>query len=112
ALRHGLRPLKNKGILKIEIQQVKKKTIITIEDNGIGRRNAIGLNSVGAGMGLKAINQIIELNNLGNHSKIGNGAKNGWWKWLKFFVKYECKPEEEPGTAEEQPVSNRVYQME
>lgn len=42
----------------------------------------------------------------------GNEAKNSWWNWWNYFLKYGCKSEGETGNAEEQPVSNRIYQVE
>ena len=42
----------------------------------------------------------------------GNGAKNSWWNWRKYLVYYPRKSEEDVGSAEEQPASNRDYHEE
>lgn len=39
----------------------------------------------------------------------GNDAKNSWCFFEKFVLNYCRKAEEETGSAEEQPVSNRSY---
>jgi len=43
---------------------------------------------------------------------MGNGAKNGWWIFRKFFLIFPCKSEEEIGSAGVHPISNRIYHEE
>jgi len=39
----------------------------------------------------------------------GNDAKNSWCFFQKYLLKYGRKSEEELGSAEEQPTSNKIY---
>ncbi len=38
----------------------------------------------------------------------GNELKNGWWIWVLYCLYFRYQLEEEVGSAEEQPTSNRV----
>ena len=70
ALKHGIRPLLNGGILTIRVIDEPQLTTIEIRDNGIGRRKAKEISSDSTGIGLKTIQQIIELNNANESQKI------------------------------------------
>ena len=70
ALKHGLRTIKNGGVLHLRILNERPNVKIEITDNGIGREKAKEGNTRGTGIGLKAIQQIIELNNQKGRHKI------------------------------------------
>lgn len=42
----------------------------------------------------------------------GNDAKNSWWFFLDIVLFLGSKFEEEVGSAEEQPASNKIYLLE
>ncbi len=65
AIKHGLRNLEGKKKLNISIKQKEGKTVIVVEDNGIGRKAASKIPS-GSGKGLKLIRELIAL-----HRKTG-----------------------------------------
>jgi hypothetical protein len=61
AIKHGLRNRKGQKKLLIHLKRQAGKTIITVEDNGIGRKAAAKIPS-GSGKGLRLINDMIRLN--------------------------------------------------
>jgi len=61
ALKHGIRPKRSGGILIIRIMQKENHYKIEVEDNGIGREKAGENSENNNGIGLKTINQILEL---------------------------------------------------
>lgn len=63
ALKHGIIPLRKNGILSIYIKNVHDSVQIVIEDNGIGRKKSQDLNMDSSKIGLKALDQIIQVNN-------------------------------------------------
>lgn len=67
AIKHGLRPKKQKGKLSIDIEKSGKNQItIVIEDNGIGREEAQKLETGGTHLGLKTMAHFIkEINAIG-----------------------------------------------
>ena len=86
ALKHGLRTVKSGGKLEIKVANELENLKIEIIDNGIGRENSKKNNNGLPGIGLKTIQQIIELNNKKRKNKIsqeiidlkdGDGAPNG-----------------------------------
>jgi len=68
AVKHGLYPKKDKGLIKITIKKIEENRLeIVIDDNGIGRVEANNLNTRGTGMGLKTLDKIL---NYFNENKI------------------------------------------
>ena len=65
SVKHGLRPLNRKGELIIQIRRESesRETLISIEDNGIGRKKAGSSGTGGSGKGLDIISQLIRLHN-------------------------------------------------
>lgn len=61
AIKHGLVPKKEGGMLKIRASLVAKKLQIEIEDNGIGRDQAKLLDTGGTGKGLGIVDNILHL---------------------------------------------------
>ena len=61
AVKHGLRHLKKEGHLRIDVFEEKRKCIIKIDDNGVGREKAKALSEFSTGKGLKILNQILDL---------------------------------------------------
>ncbi len=70
ALKHWLRTTGKGGILQVKILNELPNIKIEITDNGVGRKKAKENKSGGTGIGLKAIRQIIELNNQKGAHKI------------------------------------------
>ncbi len=70
ALKHGIRPKRTGGMLFIRLTHEQNRMRIEIEDNGIGRKKALQNANNGTGIGLKTINQIIELSSHRNKLKI------------------------------------------
>jgi hypothetical protein len=61
AVKHGLKHLKENGLLKIEFEQTKNDLKITISDNGIGREKARQYSLMSTGKGLEILNQNLKL---------------------------------------------------
>jgi len=61
AIKHGLRTRTGQKKLGVQIKRHAGKTVITVEDNGIGRKAAAKIPS-GTGKGLKLIHDMIRLN--------------------------------------------------
>jgi LytS/YehU family sensor histidine kinase len=57
AVKHGLSPLKTKGILSIVVEQFANTLIIEINDNGVGREYAIKNPVKSTGKGLEMMNE-------------------------------------------------------
>ncbi len=70
ALKHGIRPLVKDGLLSVIVSKELSGLEIEIVDNGIGRKESKQNYSESNGVGLKAIKQIIELNNQNSKHKI------------------------------------------
>lgn len=70
ALKHGLRTVKNGGVLELRVKNEFENIKIEIIDNGIGREESKKNNHGLPGIGLKTIHQIIELNNKKQKNKI------------------------------------------
>ena len=60
AVKHGIRPLKENGLVKIEVGHSENSTIISIEDNGVGRNTSI-TKTENTGKGLGIVQQILDL---------------------------------------------------
>jgi ligand-binding sensor domain-containing protein len=70
AIKHGLENKKGQGIMDISIRNLEEGVEVTVRDNGIGRVAAAGMQTQGAGTGLKNIAGIVEAINRANREKI------------------------------------------
>ncbi len=70
ALKHGIRPSNKRGMLKVIVKYEVDSVLIEVEDNGVGRSKSKKLKTQGQGIGLKAIKEIIEINNINSKHKI------------------------------------------
>ena len=70
AMKHGLEPLKNGGLLKIIIKREQKNINITVEDNGVGVKVAKKNAKFGTQSGMKIMNEIYEIHNENSLLKI------------------------------------------
>ncbi len=61
SIKHGIKPLKKQGYISINFKKEDKNTVILIQDNGIGRKQAKGKGISSTGQGLKIIDEMIEL---------------------------------------------------
>ncbi len=61
AIKHGIRHLKEEGIIRISVAKNSHHCEITIEDNGIGRENAANLSKESTGQGLRIMDEILQL---------------------------------------------------
>lgn len=70
ALKHGLRHYQCVGKVDVAIKKSGEYTMITVEDNGIGRTKAKELGTSGTGSGLKILAEQIEILNHFNLKKV------------------------------------------
>lgn len=70
AVKHGLRHKTSGGKIIIEVKQQNDMIILTVEDNGIGRKKAKQMGTSGTGRGLKIILEQIEIHNQFNVNKM------------------------------------------
>ena len=63
ALKHGLSPKPEGGRISVRIYTQNSFTVLSVEDNGVGREKAKMLKTNGSGEGLKIIQQQIDLLN-------------------------------------------------
>jgi sensor histidine kinase YesM len=70
AVKHGLVPKPGKGILTVRIREENDYLYITIDDNGIGRHEALKINAGSTGKGIEIMNEFITLSNSYNEQKI------------------------------------------
>ena len=70
AIRHGLVNKVGKGILIVDIQNHPDGLLLTILDNGIGRKRAAELGTNGNGQGLKLIQAQMDFYNQNNQTKM------------------------------------------
>jgi hypothetical protein len=61
AIKHGLRPKPGGGKVEVRVEQRGAELVMSVEDNGIGRRRAVELRTGGHGEGLKIAQQQLEL---------------------------------------------------
>ncbi len=61
AIKHGIKPLKRHGYLSIDFKEDNQLLTISIQDNGIGRKEAEGKSMNDTGKGLIIIEEMIEL---------------------------------------------------
>ncbi len=70
SIKHGIENKFTPGNVDITIEKKDGGTLISILDNGIGRKAAAELKTYGGGLGLKNINELVDAINKGNSSKI------------------------------------------
>lgn len=70
AIKHGLRHKKGKGMILISASASNDAILLSIEDNGIGRKNAVLMGTSGTGTGLKILREQLEIHNKVNIRKI------------------------------------------
>lgn len=70
AVKHGLRPKGEGGVLQISIQTEEDYLVLSIRDNGIGRAAASKLMSQSTGKGMKILEQLFETYNKHNPKPI------------------------------------------
>jgi len=70
AIKHGLMHKNSKGKLNVEIGQENGRLIISVEDNGVGRKKAAELSKRSTKKGMQIINQIFQLYNKLTTNKI------------------------------------------
>jgi two-component sensor histidine kinase len=71
AIKHGLLPSTNNGVLRINAQRVDDYLKLSIEDNGIGREKSFG-KSTSTGKGLKLIGEFYDILNQMNKRRISH----------------------------------------
>jgi LytS/YehU family sensor histidine kinase len=76
AVKHGLKHKEKNGLLTIAISEKDKNLIITIEDNGIGRKRAKEMKTFGTGKGLNIMNNIFLLYNKLHKVKISQSISD------------------------------------
>ena len=70
AIKHGLKPINDGGLLLIRINNEGGNILLEIEDNGVGRRESHGKGDKGTGKGMSMIDQTIRIINKFNQKKI------------------------------------------
>lgn len=70
AIKHGISPKPEGGHVSVIITNHGDDTVVTVEDDGIGRRKAKQLNKHATRMGLRILNEQIQLFNKTNKAKI------------------------------------------
>ncbi len=70
AVKYGLEPLKEGGLLQVSTEKINNKIVIIVEDNGIGIKAAKKLFYKGTGSGIKIMNEIYRIHNLQKKNKI------------------------------------------
>ena len=70
AIKHGISPKPEGGHVCVIIVNHDGETVVVVEDNGIGRRKARQLNKNATRMGLRILNEQIQLYNKTNKSRI------------------------------------------
>lgn len=100
ALKHGLLPRKEGGLLEISVEKGRDYLVITVRDNGIGRHAAAHRRSESTGKGMKIIDQLFETYNKHNRTPLrqeitdlrdANGQPSG--TLVKIFVPLEFNAE-------------------
>ncbi len=76
AIKHGISPKPEGGHIDVIITNYEDTTVVTVEDNGIGRRKAAQLNKGTTKMGLRILNEQIQLYNKSNKHHIRHHARN------------------------------------
>lgn len=76
AIKHGLSPKPEGGHVDVIITRYNDDTVVTVEDNGIGRRKAAQLSQNSTKMGLRILSEQIQLWNKGNRHRIRQHVRN------------------------------------
>ena len=76
AIKHGLSPKPEGGHVDVIITRFKDDTVVTVEDNGIGRRKAAQLSQNSTKMGLRILSEQIQLWNKSNEHRIRQHVRN------------------------------------
>ena len=76
AIRHGLVHKEGKGMLTIRVSINENGTVLTILDDGIGRKRALELGTRGNGQGLKLIQAQLDFYNQLNEKSISQNIKD------------------------------------
>ena len=61
AVKHGLLPKSDKGLLTITVEMIEDRLVIEVEDNGVGRNRAAENGTQGTGRGLKIMDEFLKL---------------------------------------------------
>ena len=76
AIKHGISPKPEGGHVDVVITSYENDTVVTVEDNGIGRRKAAQLNRNSTKMGLRILSEQIQLYNKSNKHRIRQHVRN------------------------------------
>ena len=76
AIKHGLSPKPEGGHVDVIITRYNDETVVTVEDNGIGRRKAAQLSQNSTKMGLRILSEQIQLWNKSNRHRIRQHVRN------------------------------------
>ncbi len=70
AVKHGLEPLKQNGMLYIRVNKTSNGIRIVVQDNGVGIRMSEKISEKSTGIGIKIMNEIYDIHNQKNKCKI------------------------------------------
>ena len=76
AIKHGISPKPEGGHVDVIITRNGDETVVTVEDNGIGRKKAQKLSKGATKMGLRILNEQIQLYNKSNKQRIREHVRN------------------------------------
>ena len=76
AIKHGISPKPEGGHVSVIITRHDDETVVTVEDNGIGRKKAQKLSKGATKMGLRILNEQIQLYNKTNKARIREHVRN------------------------------------
>ena len=76
AIKHGISPKPEGGHVDVIITDYDNNTVVTVEDNGIGRRKAAQLHRNSTKMGLRILSEQIQLYNKSNKHHIRQHVRN------------------------------------
>jgi sensor histidine kinase YesM len=76
AIKHGISPKPEGGHVDVIITRHDDQTVVTVEDNGIGRKKAQKLSKGATKMGLRILNEQIQLYNKSNKGRIREHVRN------------------------------------
>ncbi|NOX46609.1 MAG: hypothetical protein GXO89_06485, partial [Chlorobi bacterium] len=61
ALKHGIKHLKGKGFIEVDVKAEAKRILVTVIDNGVGRKQSKEYSTFSTGKGLKILDNILQL---------------------------------------------------
>jgi sensor histidine kinase YesM len=70
AVEHGIRNQEGVGYVRVDLHNEADFVRIVIEDNGVGRKKAADIGSLGSGQGTKMMAELFRAFNLNNHLKL------------------------------------------